>query len=65
MRITDLGLRPSLQESMPAAIEAELDLAMIRKLDAKIQLQKELTRRKKKLAWVFKKIEQAADHAEK
>tara|TARA_R110000868_G_scaffold74608_1_gene215626 strand:- start:229 stop:426 length:198 start_codon:yes stop_codon:yes gene_type:complete len=65
MRITDLGLTPSLRESLPASIQADLDLAMIRKIDDKIRLQKELTRRKKKLARVFKKIEQAADHAEK
>ncbi len=59
MQITDLGLTPSLQESLPPSIEAKIDLAMMRRIDKKLRLKKKVTRRKKQLAKVLKKIDNA------
>lgn len=58
MRITELGLRPCLVERTEP-LDTELDLQMIDKIEDHIARKKNLSRRKKRLKAILKKIDAA------
>jgi len=58
MFISELGLRPCLQERT-VPLDTKLDLKMLDKIEDRIVLKKNLTRRKKRLAAILRKIDAA------
>lgn len=56
MRIKELGMWPRLSESN-IPLDQALDLKMIQKIEDRIALNKNVKRRKKKLAKILKKID--------
>ncbi len=56
MRIQDLGLRPCLQENLPATIQTKMDVAMIKKIDKARRLKKIATRYRRVLNHMIQKI---------